>query len=395
MMPMTRQEIEILLDGPEPREYVVSAYADMTVKNGFARDVDLHLKTQAKAAAEALAHTKARKDLEGNLEVIRQIVADHASSSRKGLAVFCSVPRGLRHVVPLDFEVENRLVIDEEPYFLPILEHWYARPAYLIVLLDSDQAHLFSAHRGQPDWVRDVERRDAHATFQRDKPRFTYKKRFARTQHERLHALEDDAYFGEVAAAVHEEWTRDEFGGLILLGQPQVTASLRRSLPREIQRMVAGELPHAMTARPDQISEDVDGVIEEWRTRRDGKILAELRERWRRDHLVANGSDEVLNALQQGRAGEIVFGTRRDMFGARCGECGYRFGEPVATCRYCQGACRQVNAAQEILKMAIRHRVPVHFFRQGLKDDPLAPGGVAALLLAEPNWTPKDVQNAG
>ena len=45
------------------------------------------------------------------------------------------------------------------------------------------------------------------------------------------------------------------------------------------------------------------------------ELLAELRERWRRDHLVAGGPTEVLDALQQGRAGEIIFGTRRDMRG--------------------------------------------------------------------------------
>jgi hypothetical protein len=184
MMPMTRQEIENLLDTPDQRDYVVSAYADMTVKNGFARDVDLHLKNQAKAAALALSGTRAHKDLEKNLDMIRQIVADHAGTSVKGLAIFSSLPRGHRHVVPLDFEVENRLIIDEEPFLLPLLERLYGEPAHLIVLLDSDEAHLFSSHSGQPDWVRDVERKDAHESYQRDKPRFTYKKRFARAQHE-------------------------------------------------------------------------------------------------------------------------------------------------------------------------------------------------------------------
>ena len=243
MMPMTRQEIEVLLDSPDRRDYVVSAYADMTVKNGFTRDVDLHLKTQAKSAAEAFANTKARKDLEANLEIIRQIVADHASSPSKGLAIFCSLPQGLRHVVPLDFEVENRLVIDEEPYLLPILEHWYGQPSYLVVLLDSDQAHLFSAHRGQPDWVRDIERHDAHETYQRDKPRFTYKKRFARAQHERLHALEDDHFFREVAGAVSEESSRDHFGGLILLGQPSVTAHSGGTCPASCGRWSPASSP--------------------------------------------------------------------------------------------------------------------------------------------------------
>src|SRR5205807_6848033 len=100
MMPTIRQEIEILLDLPDQRDYVVSAYADLTVKDGFFRHVDQHLRNQARAAGEALATSPARKDLDANLEVIRQAVAD-ADPSARGLAVFSSVARGLRRVVQL------------------------------------------------------------------------------------------------------------------------------------------------------------------------------------------------------------------------------------------------------------------------------------------------------
>src|SRR5262249_42541751 len=67
MMPMTRQQVEILLDTPNQRDYVVSAYADMTVQDGFNRYVDRYLKNQARAAGEALAAAEARKDLDANL----------------------------------------------------------------------------------------------------------------------------------------------------------------------------------------------------------------------------------------------------------------------------------------------------------------------------------------
>ena len=88
MMPMSRQEIEILLDSPESRDYVVSAYADMTIKNGFVRDVELHLKNEAKAAAKALSGTGAAKDLKDNLEVIRRIITQYSGEPIRGLAVF-------------------------------------------------------------------------------------------------------------------------------------------------------------------------------------------------------------------------------------------------------------------------------------------------------------------
>ena len=51
MMTLTRQEIEVLLDFSKQRHFVVSAYADMTVQDGFSRHVETHLRNQARAAA--------------------------------------------------------------------------------------------------------------------------------------------------------------------------------------------------------------------------------------------------------------------------------------------------------------------------------------------------------
>ena len=79
MMPITRRELEILLDSPDQRDYVVSAYADLTVQDGFNRQVDLHLRNQTRAAEEALAEAGARKSLEANIEAIRGAVQEHRS----------------------------------------------------------------------------------------------------------------------------------------------------------------------------------------------------------------------------------------------------------------------------------------------------------------------------
>lgn len=389
MMAMTRQEIEILLDSPDQRNYVVSAYADMTVKDGFSRHVDQHLRNQLRAAAEALSEAKARKDLEANIDAIRQVVQKHNADGARGLAVFSSVARNIRHVIPLDFPVENRLIIDEEPFILPLLERWYGEPVYLIALVDSDEMHLFESHVGVVEPVRDLERPDVDEPIQRDKPRFTYKKRFAQTRHERLQAPEDDKFLQDVAQFIEQHWRSGRFSGLILLGQSQITAALRRMLHKDLQSMVVDEAPMTMTKKPDEVAEEVKRVMALWHAERDGRILGELQERWKQNHRVANGPTEVLDALQQGRATAIVFGTSRDLAGARCTDCNYRFGAPVGTCVYCQGHCKAVNAVQETLRMALRHRVPVHIFQRGPHTAPVdQAGGVVAYVRAEANWAP-------
>ncbi len=391
MMTLTRQEIEILLDSPDQRDYVVSAYADLTVRDGFSNHVEQHLRNQARAAKAALAEAEARKDLDANIAVVREAIA-RADPAVKGLAVFSSVARELRHVVPLGFPVQNRLIIDEEPFVLPLLEMWYGEPKYLIALVDSDEAHLFESHYGRPEPVHDLRREDARLEFQRDKPRFTYKKRFAKTDHERLHGIEDDKFIRDVALAIADHVRGGPFAGLILLGHPSITQPLRTRFPRDLEEAVVGEAPHMMTTRPEDLADDVARLIDGHRATRQGEILSELRDRCNQQHLIARGPSEVLDALQQGRATEVLFARGNDLPGARCRECGYRLGAAAGVCPYCQGACRTVNAAQEILRMAMRHRVRVHLFpRNHHKDDPLGPaGGVAAFVRADAQWAPRD-----
>jgi protein required for attachment to host cells len=390
MMPITRREIEILLDSPARHNYVVSAYADPTVRNGFERHMEQNLKNLSRAAGEAMAEAAARRDLDANIAVIREAVQTQSDPQAKGLAVFSSVARGLRKVVPVDFPVDNLLVIDEEPFLLPLLEHWYGDPTFLIALVDSDEAHLFEAIHGPVDRVRDLVRGDVNQEIERDKPRFSYKKRFARTQHERLFGMEDDKFLKEVAGAVRDHWANGHFTGLILLGQPHITGPLRKALPRNVESAVVGEAQHAMTTRADDLADDVDAMGAAFQSRREAELMADVRNRWKEKHRVAAGPTEVLGALQQGRAERVALGNRRDLPGARCAECDYRFGAPVGTCPYCGVATRPINAVQDIMKMAMRHRVPVHVVRRPAdKDDALAPyNGVVALLLAEANWAP-------
>ena len=388
MMPMIRREVEVLLDTPRERHYVVSAYADLRVTDGFTNHVDLHLRNQARTAGELLTEAEARKEIDANIDVIRQAVQTLNQPAR-GAAIFASAARGLRQVIPLDFPVENRLVIDEEPFLLPLLEHWVAEPSYLVVLVDADQAHVFEANHGITEPLKDLERQDAREPFQRDKPRFTYKKRFARTWHERLHDAADDKFFGEVARVLGDHWRDGRFDGLVLLGRPVMTGALRRALPKELHAAVIGEASHATTSQPEAIAPEVSRLIETHRFAQERAVLAELQERWKQKYLVADGPTEVLAALQQGRVVRVIFGRTRDLPGARCRDCGYRFGAPIARCVYCGGECRTTSAAQAVLQLALRHRVPVSLIHCDPKYDPIAEaGGVTALLRAEADWAP-------
>ena len=94
MIPMRLGTIEILLDAPDEQEYVVSAIADLRVKDGFRTCFDREFANEARAAGAALSETKARKALEANIGEIRAAVGGEVPPSARGVAVFgsCSAP---------------------------------------------------------------------------------------------------------------------------------------------------------------------------------------------------------------------------------------------------------------------------------------------------------------
>jgi hypothetical protein len=404
MIPLTRGDIEVLLDSPSQTDYVVSAYADLRVRDGFHRYIETELKNLEKELAQAMSAGDARKLLDANIEPIRRAVRD-ADPSLKGLAVFSGASRGLFHTVPLELALENYLVVDEEPYVLPLLERWFGDPHYLVATIATREVRLFEMQSGQAEAAGTLERpsgppeQPPAGAEQMLAGRFTYKKANSQSHHERLKSLDDDAFVKESAALLAKRW-HEEPGhwGLVLVGLAPQVAAVRRLLPADLERSVI-LLPEGVPVPTEATIDAVlQQVLEHDRNDRRARVLDDLKSRLAQHHLVAAGAVEVLDALQQGRATDVVLGPRRDIGGARCTECGYRFGAPVGTCAYCGAKTRLVNAVQEILRMALRQRVNVHVVKRNPGDpaDVLAPleaaGDVAALVKAPANWAPSPAQ---
>ena len=210
MMPITRPELEILLDTPDRRDYVVMRLR----RPAGARWLSQLCRRSCPEPGSRCSRSRFRKPRPARRSTpiscaIERAIAN-ADSSARGLAVFSGADRKLFHVVTLHFPVENELVIDEDPFVLPLLERWYGDPNYLVAVIDTHHLHLFEAHSGVAEEVKEIDRDIPE--MQRDKPRFTYKKRFAKTFDERLHSLDDDAFLKTIAESIAEHWHIGAFG---------------------------------------------------------------------------------------------------------------------------------------------------------------------------------------
>jgi hypothetical protein len=170
---------------------------------------------------------------------------------------------------------------------------------------------------------------------------------------------------------------------LLLLGSHPILEHVRKALPDRLAARVERETPAEWSDRPGE----VEAAVRELAARvfaRDGeRAITAFGDRLADGRAVATGPAGVLAAVQSGRVGPhghgcLILGPDPRETVGRCTRCHALAADVPPTCPRCQARCREANLWEEVLLMALRHGIAVHY-----TDDPdrLAPyGGLAAIL---------------
>ena len=138
MAALTREHIQVLLDQPGGRGMVVSCYADTSVAEGFQAHWLQPFKTEASRIRQLLAEDhQARLEFERDLEAIRRALESPEARQARGMAVFSAAARDFFLALPSEVPFENRLVVGDEPYVVPLVEAYLREQGYLVILADT------------------------------------------------------------------------------------------------------------------------------------------------------------------------------------------------------------------------------------------------------------------
>jgi peptide subunit release factor 1 (eRF1) len=385
MIDVTQDAIQILLDHPKGQGMIVSCYADTLVTEGFLSLWSQHLKNEASAIEQRLANDhQARAHFAKDLAMIRHALEEPAVQRARGMALFSAAERGFFRAFTLGVPVNDRLVLDETPYLVPLLEAMHRQRRYLLVLTDSHRGCLFEAAWGHTHLLRqideDVPRRQKSAGELWGKQQATI------ARHREDHLLH---YRKELASAIANAWPDAPFRGLILLGDHKTIAALHAILPSPFENRVVHTGPYSWARKEPNLDAKVQEVLDDVFRKHDARLMEELERRLHEHYLVAAGPQEVINALRNGQVGYpgyLLLEPDRGEVAARCTRCESLFTTIYATCPVCQGACEKVNLWQELLLFATRHNITAHT----VESNPALArhGGVAAMLSRQEPWEP-------
>lgn len=379
----TLEDVQWLADHPRAEGLIVSCYADTSVSSAVRPLWHEHFKDEVKRIDEGLGGDPAAgAAFQQSVAAIDDVLTNHRPASARGMAVFADVRRGLTRGFALTVPVANRLVVDEEPYLVPLLEQLNRQRRYLVVHTDTHRSRLYTAVPGAVHLIEELN--EDVPKRQRASGELWGKQQATIERHRENHVLH---YFKELVREIERAWPEERYDGLVLLGEHEVLEALREHLPKHLATRVVGESPHAWAGHQASLGEKLEGIHAQAMRDHDRQILEDVRSHLLTRYQIATGPQAVIDALrnsQVGFPGHVVMEPDRGQAATRCAGCGSLFAQTPDTCPLCGARCERTNLWQAIALLASRHNIPVNVVEagQGLEKE----GGVVALLARAVPW---------
>ena len=388
----TFKDAQWLLDHAAGEGMVVSCYAD-TSPSGVRPLWREHLKNEVKRIDETLSgDPTATHAFHRNVAAIEAVLASRRPVTARGMAVFAASERNLCHAYALASVVPNRLVIDEEPYLVPLLELLHRQRRYLVVHTDTHRGRLYTAVPGAVHLLEEIE--EPVPKRQRAAGELWGKQQATIARHREDHIAH---YLKDLGREIERAWPEERYDGIVLLGEHEVLEKLRTHLPEALGSRIVGETPHAWAGRQTPLAAKIESIHARALREQERELFEDIKRRLMEDHHIAVGPQAVINAIgndQIGYSGCVVIESDRGEVASRCTGCRKLFAYRLDECPSCHAPCEKTNLWQAIALFAASKHVMVHFVEPGHGLDKHA--GVVALLAREAPWmaAPEEVLTA-
>jgi peptide subunit release factor 1 (eRF1) len=377
------KDVQWLSDHAKGEGMVVSCYADTSVSSGVRPLWREHLKNEVKRIDEALpGDPAARTAFHRTIAAIESVLSSRRPVSAHGMAIFAASQHNLLQAYALTSVVPNRLVVNEEPYLVPLLELLHRQRRYLVVHTDTHRGRLYTAVPGGAHLIEEID--EPVPKRHRAAGELWGKQQATIARHREDHIVH---YLKGLAREVERAWPEERYDGIVLLGEHEVLERLRAYLSEEVRASVVGEAPYAWVGRQTPLVAKIESIRASALREQARTLFEDIKRRLLEDHHIAKGPQAVIDAIdndQIGYSGCVVMETDRGEAASRCSGCRKLFARAVDECPACHARCDKTNLWQAIGLFAAHKHVTVHFVEPGYGLDKHA--GVVALLEREAPW---------
>ncbi len=371
---LTNADLESLLSQPESFPFL-SVYLDLGPQARASRSYETVVRKRFSELEELFE--KGSKEEALFWQAVKRVwdfINNELPQTGHGAALFVAPGLDFWRSYTVAYRFETEVVLDRLPYVRPLAHVVEEHEHHLVVETRSDTASVFVVHLRAPTPVSRV------AELETEVPGKTAQGGWSQRRfqwHRRDHIMR---HIKRVAEALEGLYDQYNCSGIILLGQDQTIAELRKHLSRRLRDKVIAVGPERPTDSQEALLERVlpllkfEERLEEMNTLQ--RIVTELE----RGGLASAGLEEVIAAGMQQRIDILVIGSDVEADGYECPSCGALMTatQTEGQCIYCGADAVKVKLSNALLRLAQTQGAEVEI----VPPNPLLErlGGVAALL---------------
>lgn len=335
-----RSDIEMLLArDPRPGSPVLSVYLDVdqTRPGNLNRGFEVALDAMLRSLDQQLKEAPSRREFQQDAARVRALVSGYVPSAQS-LCVFCDESEQFLWWRELGIRLRNDVVWSGTPFLRPLLEALDEYERYGVILADRARARLFTVFLGEIEEHQDVFAAwDVHRVKSTGTDRWWSQQQFQRKAD--IHVL---WHLKRVAQETDRLATEHAFDRLVLAGTNDVTAELRRLLPKRLRARVVAELPLPIEAAPADVLRALGPVLQRVERAHEQELVDSLIVSAGKNDRAVLGLDDTLAFVQEGRVWQLLHAEGFVVAGWECEHCAALFSRERDTCAYCNGALRRV-----------------------------------------------------
>ncbi len=369
LTPLTDIDLRLLADTSDARDVHLSVYLPTASRN----DEQLNktfVASRVKAIRKALVGDVG-EGFEATFQQVEDILFHDPFPGERGRVVFASAPSSFFVAYRLGVEPRRKLVLDNSPFILPLMEMVDEYEDYGIILMDSNEARLYIVRSKVIEQVGS----SSIDLMNRHKKGGMSQKRFNRLRRGAI-----DAFVSQIVEDLDKLDGLEDVRGLVVAGPGKEKKQLIEALPKDLADLVIGtldvsiEIPHhSLLARGEVIATAHEREGE-------SRAIEKLRRAIFKENLAAIGVNEIRDALLQGRVETLLVTMDLSIPGWICEDCkGIHGGNPPdGTCPDCGGPVSGAEIINELAELVQRTDAEMEFVSESPFLESI--GGLGATL---------------
>jgi len=329
------KELSELYD-PQSRDVFVSVYLN--------RDTDQHFLKRRTQSCESLLNGEEKQNFLQTIEKITDYLGNH---SEKNIALFASNIHNVFQPIPLPVAVNNTLIVDSSPYIRPlarILDEW---ESFLLVLLNSNQAKIFSIELGVAEQEKSL---SSHIMSKHKKGGWSQ----ARFQRIRKGAIHE--FFTEVSDYLQKEADQQ----IVLAGPGTAKTQFMEILPDHIRKKIVKIIDVDIDDEQESIKQSLS-VVFVHEDKKGHEAVKQLKAEILKNGLGVYGFDETLKAARNGQIDVLIVEKDYHLKGCLCEHCQIIKAGPIKDCPVCGNSTTEADIIEEIIEFAERTDATIEF----------------------------------